>query len=159
MDTNNYKELYEEMNNDERFYFENRLDDQIKWYDSKSLNMQTKYKQMKIAVILCSSFIPFLVAYSDNSIYLKISIGLLGVLIISLEGISNINKYQEHWVEYRSICEILQHEKHMYLYSSGVYNEAESRFAFFVERIESIISKENINWASLNKNESRDTNG
>ena len=100
-----------------------------------------------------------MVAFSDNSIYLKIVVGLLGVLITSLEGIANINKYQEHWIEYRSICETLQHEKHMYLYKSGVYDESENRFPFFVERIESIISKENINWANLNYNEGGDKNG
>lgn len=154
-----YQELYKEMNTNEQFYFENRLDNQIKWYDSKSISAQSKYKWMKITVLLCSSLIPFLVAFSGNYICLKIFIGLLGVLITSLEGISNINKYQEHWIEYRSICEILQHEKHMYLYQSGVYDESENRFTFFVERIESIISKENINWANLNKNESGDKNG
>ncbi|NLY44736.1 MAG: DUF4231 domain-containing protein [Tissierella sp.] len=156
MDTDIYKELYKEMNSSERFYFENRLDSQIKWYDTKSISTHKKYKRVKFIILLCSSLIPFLVVISESKICLKIFIGLLGVLITSLEGLSNINKYQEHWLEYRSICETLQHEKHMYLYKSGIYSEPENRFTFFVERIESIISKENINWANLNKNESGD---
>ena len=40
----------------------------------------------------------------------------------------------------------------MYLTRTGVY-DTESPFKLLVERVESIISKENVNWASLNSNQ------
>lgn len=42
-----YKEIYNRMADDEKFYFENRLDDQIEWYDSKSMCSQNRYKTIK----------------------------------------------------------------------------------------------------------------
>ena len=47
----------------------------------------------------------------------------------------------------------------MYLYKTGVYKDDTNRFEYFVERIESIISQENINWASLIKNEEENKDG
>lgn len=44
----------------------------------------------------------------------------------------------------------------MYLTRSGVYQNEEERFNFFAERIESIISQENLNWASIKKDEKED---
>lgn len=149
MDFDKYEDIYKELSTKERSYLENRLDDQIKWYDSKSMLAQKRYKKMRLIIIISSSLIPFLVAFSDSRICLKVIIGLLGVLITTSEGILNVNKDQELWIEYRSICETLQHEKHMYLFQSGVYDESEKQFEFFVERVESIISKENVNWANL----------
>jgi hypothetical protein len=70
-----------------------------------------------------------------------------------------MNKHSENWIEYRSICETLKHEKFMYLYKTGVYRDDTNRFEYFVERVESIISQENINWASLIKNEGENKDG
>ncbi len=149
----NFQELYSKMSDEEEFYFKNRLDNQINWYDDRSMINQKKFKCYKTIVIASSSLITFLIAFSEINLIVKISAGLLSVMITTFEGILNINKYQENWIEYRAISETLQHEKYMYLYNSGVYREKEGRFEFFVERIESIVSKENINWANLNKNE------
>lgn len=153
-----FKIVYGQMNDKERFYFENRLDDQINWYDSKSISSQKKYKKMKTIIIISSALIPFIVAFSDTHFFIKILSAMLSIVIACFEGIININKYQENWIEYRSICETLQHEKYMYLYKSGIYSEGKDEFNYFVERIESIISRENLNWASLNKNEGEDGN-
>lgn len=44
----------------------------------------------------------------------------------------------------------------MFLASAGVYNIDETeRYKLFVERCETIISSENINWAQLNNDEEK----
>jgi hypothetical protein len=39
----------------------------------------------------------------------------LGVLITVLEGLLHLNQYQQNWINYRSTCEALKHEKYIYL--------------------------------------------
>lgn len=133
-------------------YIENRLNNQIDWYDKKSQSCQKKYKNLKVLQIIFAALIPFLAALVLDHNFLIYIVSALGVLVTIFEGILSLNKYHENWIEYRSICETLQREKNMYLGKAGVYSEGES-FVTLVERIETIISKENINWANLNHNE------
>lgn len=133
-------------------YFQERLDHQIKWYDTKSQKSQKLYKRFKGVEIGISATIPLFAGFiSANKIWATV-VGILGVIITAIEGWLAITKYHESWIEYRGICETLKHEKYMYLTKTGVYN-SEDPFKLFVERVESIISKENLNWANLNNNE------
>lgn len=136
---------------DKKDYIKNRVDQQIEWYDTKSKKAKRKNTICKTIVIIIAALIPFVANFTSQNLIFKIAISSLGVVITITEGISNFNKFSELWIEYRTVCETLRHEKYMYLCQSGVY--ADGNFSYFVERIESIISQENLNWASLNKNE------
>jgi hypothetical protein len=131
------------MNEEE--YFEQRLENQINWYDQKSLSCQKKYKWLKRIEILFATSIPVLTTISPNMIIISV----LGGSIAFIEGWLTLSKYHENWIEYRSICELLRQEKFMFLTKSGVYT-SEHSLKYLVERVESIISKENVNWANLN---------
>ncbi|MBM7554808.1 DUF4231 domain-containing protein [Thalassobacillus pellis] len=128
----------------EEEYLIQRLEDQIKWYDRKSNKYQKRYKFLKLLEICFAASIPVIAGIPNTLI-----ISILGGGIAFIEGWLSLAKYQENWIEYRSICEFLKQEKFMYLTNSGVYS-SESTLSFLVERVESIISKENINWANLN---------
>src|SRR5258707_10788862 len=90
-----------------------RLEDQIGWYDRKSLSNQHIYKRIKVVEILAASMIPFLAALTFP--YVALVTGGLGVLITVLEGLIHLNQYQQNWTTYRSTCEALRHEKFTYL--------------------------------------------
>jgi hypothetical protein len=135
----------------EESYFKDRLENQINWYDDKSIRDQKKFKRFKGTVIVLSASIPFFVGFISHHTFWKIVVSVIGVIIVVIEGWLGLTKYHEHWIEYRSICETLRHEKYMYLTRTGVY-ETDNPFKLLVERVESIISKENVNWASLNNN-------
>lgn len=141
---------------DEKDYLRDRVDEQINWYDNKSKIAKRRNTICKTIIIVVAALIPFVANFSSQNIYFKIGISSLGVFITITEGVSNFNKFNELWIEYRTVCETLRHEKFMYLNKSGVYINGD--FSYFVERIESIISQENINWASLNKNEDHNKN-
>ena len=137
----------------EEVYFQERLDDQINWYDTKSQKSQKAYKWLKGIEIAVSALIPLFVGFiSEYKVWATI-VGILGVIITAIEGWLALTKYHENWIEYRGICETLRHEKYMYLTKTGVY-DIELPFKLLVERIESIISKENVNWANLKNKES-----
>src|SRR5690242_5856441 len=90
-----------------------RLENQIKWYDEKSLSNQHTFKRIKVTEIVAAALIPFLSALRIESLpYVGLVTAALGVLITILEGLLHLNQYQQNWLNYRSTCEQLKHEKY-----------------------------------------------
>lgn len=133
-----------------------RLEDQIDWYDRKSIRCQKIYKRIKIAEIIFAAAIPFLSAL-DISLegkttpghFVNVTIGVLGILITILEGLLQLNQYQQNWIAYRSTCESLKHEKYTYLANAAPYKDAPDPHALLAERLEALISQEHAKWASV----------
>jgi hypothetical protein len=140
-------------------YFKKRLDNQIDWYDKKSTQSQRWFKRLQVIVIVSSATIPFLSGYMDSeTLYLKIAIGLLGLIIAAITAVLGLYQFQENWLEYRTTCETLRHEKYLFLAKAASYNEEEP-FLLLVERVEGLISKENTNWQSyMKKSNSEESN-
>lgn len=124
-----------------------RLEDQIAWYDRKSGQAQRAYKRMKVVEILAAALIPFLAGFRVP--YVTLATGSLGVLITILEGLLHLNQYQQNWTTYRSTCEALRHEKFVYLGQAGPYAASPNPHALLAERIESLVSQEHAQWASV----------
>ena len=123
-----------------------RLEDQIAWYDQKSLSNQRTFKRVKVVEIVVAALIPLLSG-------LKISwivwvTGGFGVVITILEGMLHLNQYQQNWIAYRSTCESLKHEKYVYLGKASPYTAAADPRALLAERVESLVSQEHAKWAS-----------
>ena len=106
---------------DQDQYLSNRVDDQIKWYDTKSKSNQYKFKFAKGIEILCAAVIPFLAGMGDTIVYSNYFIGILGIIIAFSAGILALNKYQENWIMFRSTCEALRHEKFLFLKQKTAY--------------------------------------
>jgi hypothetical protein len=128
-----------------------RLEDQIVWYDRKSLANQRSYKRIKIAEILAAAIIPFLAGLGLP--HAAIVTGGLGVLITVFEGLLHLNQYQQNWINYRSTCEALKHEKYTYLGKGAPYASVTDPHALLAERIESLVSQEHAKWASTQQQE------
>lgn len=134
-------------------YLVERVDDQIDWYDRKSQTNQKFFKILRLLEIITASLIPLLSGVSDKVTWFPWLIGALGVLIVVSASISEIFKYHENWIEYRTTAEQLKHEKYSYLTNSEPYNN-EDRFDILVKRVESLISKENSAWAAITRKKS-----
>lgn len=130
-----------------------RLEDQIDWYDRKSRAAQHIFKRVKVVEILAAAAIPFLAGL--NYPHDKLVTGGLGVLITVLEGMLHLNQYQQNWTNYRSTCEALKHEKYVYLATAGPYATAADPRAMLAERIESTVSQEHAQWASVQQQASK----
>ncbi len=131
---------------DKELYLKDRLDDQIDWYDKKSQENQKWFKLLRVTEIVCAALIPFIAGMSEFIPYGQIIISTLGIVIAISAGLSSLNKYQENWLTYRTVCETLRHEKFLFLTSCNPY-DGDSAFNKFVERVESLISKENSQWS------------
>lgn len=136
------------MNSDE--YIQERLQDQIDWYDRKSLTNQKTFKWLRKVEIIFAAFIPFLsglmVKYDTHIVVFSTIIGLLGIAVTIFTGMLALGKYQENWIEYRTTCESLKKEKYMFQTKVEPY-DVEDAFSILVQRIETLVSKENTNWA------------
>jgi hypothetical protein len=123
-----------------------RLEDQIAWYDKRSLTNQRIFRRLKMVEIVAAAIIPFLAALKSSQV--RWVTGGLGVLITVLEGMLHLNQYQQNWIAYRSTCESLKHEKYVYLGGASPYGNAADPHALLAERIESLVSQEHAKWAS-----------
>ena len=137
-------------------YIEKRLDNQINWYDKKSKINKSRYRILKLLVIIFSVMIPFLAGLiSDAHSWIKIAVGIGGVMIALFEGILTLYKYQENWLEYRNTAESLRREKIMFLTKAGPYSKDQS-LQNLVQRSESIMSEENQDWTKNQVSETED---
>jgi hypothetical protein len=121
-----------------------RLDDQIAWYDRRSLANQRWYKGLKGGTFIAGAIIPFAAGVGAPA-WLT---GGLGVLIVVLEGLQSLNQYQHNWITYRSTCEELKHEKYLWLAKAGPYATTEHSDVLLAERVEALISREHAKWVS-----------
>ncbi len=124
-----------------------RLEDQIAWYGRKSLANHRYFNRIKLTEIIAAALIPFLAA--SRIPYAGVVTAGLGVLITVLEGMLQLNQYQQNWITYRSTSEALKHEKYVYLGNAAPYASAPDPHALLAERIESLVSQEHAKWASV----------
>jgi len=119
-----------------------RLEDQISWYDRKSGWNQRWHNGFKILEIILAAFIPFLAGTNANPLI----IGGTGVLIVILVGMQHVFQFHNNWINYRSTCENLRHEKYLWLAKAGPYLNIEDPDSVLADRVESLISQEHAKW-------------
>ena len=138
-------------------YFKNRYLDQVNWYDSKAIENQKKYHNLQWLLIILAAMTPALIELDLGSILgygFSHLATLTSVIVAILTAALKTFKYQENWINYRTTCETLRKEKHFYEAGLGEYKSADDRETVFIDRVESLISRENTLWISAHKPES-----
>ena len=120
-----------------------RLEDQIAWYDRESTRNQHWFKGLKVVQIVTAAAIPVAAAASAPLALL----GAGGALIVVLEGLQQLQQYQENWITYRSTCERLRAEHFLYLSRAGPYAPGGGE-ALLAARVEGLVSQENAAWVA-----------
>jgi Protein of unknown function (DUF4231) len=121
-----------------------RLEDQIRWYSAKSHHNQRWFKVLKVCQIVAAAVIPVAAAESAPAWV----ISGIGALILVLEGLQQLQQYQQNWTTYRSTSERLKHERFLFLAGAGPYAAAAKPEALLAERVEGLVSQEHAAWAS-----------
>ncbi len=124
----------------EKDYLTDRLDDQIRWYSSKSSKCKKWFLIMRTFEITIAAIIPVLFYLPVKS-----SIPFLSAIIIILVSLISLFKFHENWLLYRTTSESLKHEKYLYLTNTKPYNR-ENKLVILVQNVEEIISSENSLW-------------
>jgi hypothetical protein len=121
-----------------------RVREQIAWYDGKSQYNQRWFKGLKICQIVSAAAIPVAAGVSAP-VWL---VGGGGALIVVLEGLQQLQQYQQNWTTYRATCERLKHEQFLFMAQAGPYGVAPNPEALLAERVESLVSQEHAAWVS-----------
>jgi len=126
-------------------YVEQRINDQIGWYDRKSITNKRWFKRLRFAEIVVAATIPFLSGFADKSLAIKIAIGASGVFVAVIASLLGLLQLQTHWIEYRATAESLRKEKFLFLTQTDPYSKDDA-FHLLVQRVEALLSKENADW-------------
>jgi hypothetical protein len=126
-------------------YIEQRLNDQISWYDHKSGRNQRWFKWLRFTEIVAAATIPFLSGFAGDSFQIRIAIGALGVLVAVVASLLGLLHFQEHWIAYRATAESLRKEKFLFLTQTEPYDKNDA-FHLLVQRVEALLSKESTEW-------------
>lgn len=122
-------------------YIKTRYEPEVNWYDKKSiLNKRLTYL-FQIPILIFAAITPILAAL-EYTIYTIISSAIVAAGLYILK----FCKFETLWHTYRSTCETLKKEKVHHDMLTDIYTEADNPDKLFVERIESIISKEHTKW-------------
>jgi hypothetical protein len=121
-----------------------RLEDQIAWYDSRSNSNQRTFKAVKTLQLLAAATIPVVATVGTHAAVPA----ALGAAVVVLEGLMQMNQYQQNWITYRATCEALRHEKYLFLAHAGPYAGTADGRALLADRIEGLISQEHAKWVS-----------
>lgn len=136
----------------EQEYLEQRLDDQLDWYDGKSARNQRNYKILKMIEFVTAASIPLSAALFDGWVYFAALAAGLGVVIAISSAANGLFRFQENWIQYRTTAEQLKHEKYLFMTHTDPYS-GEDAFALLVQRVEGLIARETSSWAQAVKKE------
>ena len=138
-------------------YIEQRLNDQISWYDRKSGTSQLWFKRLRFAEIVAATIIPFLSGFASRSLTNQIAIGVFGVVVAVIASLLALLRLQEHWISYRATAEALKTEKFLFLTQTQPYDK-EDAFHLLVQRVEALLSKESTDWVQSMMKPSKEKN-
>ena len=128
-------------------YLKDRVENQINWYDRKSVRNKKWFYLLQIIVLAMSAAVPVVSMLSIvfEDIWIRVCIAILGAIVTISTGIVSICQFRKNWIEYRATAESLKYEKYMFKTKTGLYAES-GAFPIFVDRIETLVSKEHTDW-------------
>ncbi len=132
-------------------YIEQRLDDQINWYEKKSSVCQKKYKYWQVMKIIAALLITTLSLWADDAIFgakMSYVVAILGAFVVFIESFVKIYDYEKLWIQYRNTAEKLKREKLMFQTKSNPYHVQES-FLLLVQHCEAIMQNEVQGWVEI----------
>lgn len=126
-----------------------RLDSQIAWYDHASASNKSWYEVLKGIELVAAAAIP-LSAIIASSVWVAAS---LGVVVVVTEGLLQLKQLHSNWINYRSTCEALRHEKYLFLGKAGPYSGVQDPHSLLAARVEETVSREHAKWVDTRSRE------
>ena len=139
-------------------YVAERLEDQISWYDAKSVRAQRSFKSLRLTEIIAAASIPLLSGFVDpERPYVTVIMGLLGALVAVIAAVLGLYQHERNWVDYRTTCEALKWEKYLFMTGTAPFGQQpEANYRLLVQRVEGLLSEENTKWGEDMTNPSGD---
>jgi len=127
-------------------YLKNRYSTELSYYEDNAKKNKQRYQISQIIVIISSVITPILIALNRPTLQ---SIALFSSGIVTIvTAILGVFKFQENWINYRTVAESLKKEKTFYDTKNCEYETAIDPEKLFVLRTENLISREHSTWIS-----------
>ncbi len=125
-------------------FIDGRYKEQVDWYSQRASRNKKFYVVFQWITVGFSAAVPALVIGMPSDLK-WITASLSVVVAIGTSAIKTF-KYQELWLNYRTISETLKKEHVFFSHGLGDYAKAEDKGRIFIERVETLISRENSLW-------------
>jgi hypothetical protein len=138
---------------DEKFeeYLKQRYRKAIEYYETQATANKKLYHRFQWSVIIISAVMPVLVVSTHQTEYFRWGAAVLSLLLAIGTSALKAFKFQENWMNYRQMAETLKQETYFYEAGIGAYLKGTDKQALFVDRVESLISRENAIWVNVHK--------
>jgi hypothetical protein len=91
-------------------YKETRLKEQIEWHSKQSKKNKLRFGLSQIIILVASAIIPIINVANIVDVETRIISSVIGSIIVVATGITQLEKYQENWILYRTSAELLKKE-------------------------------------------------
>ncbi len=139
--------------NDNEFetYLKDRYENQRQWYENKARFNKNWNTTLQLTLIALTSMTPLLIIidiiFQEFPILRVLSV-ITSILIAFIAPTIRFLKFQEKWVNYRSVAELLKKEQYYFKANINEYGKAQDKQKLFVERIENLISQAHTSWVA-----------
>ena len=136
-------------------YKEKRVEEQIQWHSKKTRQNKLRFRLCQIIILVASAIIPIINVAGIGDIQTRIISSILGGIIVVITGLTQLEKYQENWILYRTSAELLKKEKYFFENNVGDYSKGDDseRNRLLVERVETIVSAETSKYFTIHQPE------
>ena len=140
-------------------YKEERLEEQIRWHSKKARQNKLKFRLCQIIILIAGTIIPIINVAGIGDLT-RITSSIIGGIIVIITGLSQLEKYQENWILYRTSSELLKKEKYFFENNAGEYlnQDEKERNKLLVERVETIVSAETSKYFTIHQPEKGGSN-
>ncbi len=143
-----------------------RLADSVAWYESHAKRSGDLFKAFKVVTLAAGAAIPVLVGVGFTpglvlpawTVGAPALAGLLGALIVVVEGLQQLYQWQQNWLAYRSTADALQSEGALYAARAGIYEGAAQPHKLLASRVEQLMGREHQPWTGV-RNDPRGSGG
>jgi hypothetical protein len=122
------------------------LDEQIVWYDRAAARAQVAFRAGKMVALMAAAAVPFCALLGAPA---ALTAGM-GALIAVLEGMQQLFRFHETWLNSRSACEALRRERFLYTAGAGPYAEparaGRPAATVLAERVAALTIEEHAKW-------------
>lgn len=123
-------------------YLQRRVETQIEWHSAKAVWNKRCFYCAEITTLLAGAAIPVVNLWVSGPDLPRVLSGILGGVIVVAAGIGKLFKFQENWLQFRTLAEALEREVEFYKTGVADYAAADKagRHRLLVERVENILA-------------------
>jgi Protein of unknown function (DUF4231) len=134
-------------------YKQERLQKQIDWHSQKARHNKLQFRLYQIITLIASAIIPIINVANVGDFQTRMISSIIAGIIVVATGITQLEKYQENWILYRTSSELLKKEKYFFENNIGEYSnpDEKERNKLLVERVESIVSAETSKYFTIHQ--------